>query len=284
MGKKSSVGAKERRAANRLEEQNQERYRELLTEDRLAKIRSASAVRAAIPGIGASMAVKAVDVLCLQASEAYLSENYQAIHEELRGELEAQLCEGCFAFGQWQGQHPSVTLLQVIRGDNEEHASRRALLQGQVEAISMGEPMGAGELDPAGPTSMVVLQAAAARDKPRVKTQVRPSERGAGPPGPMAQGVRPKAQGPELQQAHKSTPGLDLGDRARLSKPRSLGIVDEIMWGAAQQLAVQEIATLYSIPTDPELYYSNMCAVGQQALAGMTRIKTQSIHDARSAP
>ena len=124
MGKKSSAVAKERRAAKRLEEQQQERHRELLageyTEDRLARIRSA--VREAIPGIGASMVVKAVDVLCLQASEAYLSDNYQAIHDELRGELEAQLCES--GFGQWQGQHPYATLLQVIRGDNEEHPYR----------------------------------------------------------------------------------------------------------------------------------------------------------------
>jgi len=283
MGKKSSAVAKERRAAKRREEQQQERHRELLageyTEDRLARIRSA--VREAIPGIGASMVVKAVDVLCLQASKACLSSNYQAIHGELRGELEAQLCES--GVGQWQGQHPYVTLLQVIRGDNEEHESR-ALLQGQVEDTSMGKPMGAGELDPAGPAPMIVLQAAAAaKDKQRVRTQVGPSKQGAGAPGPMAQGVRPKAQGPKLQQAHKGTLGLDLGGRARLSKPRSLGIVDEIMWGAAQQLAVQEMATLYSIPTDPELYYSNMCAVGQQALAGMIHIKTQAIYDARSA-
>jgi len=94
MGKKSSAVAKERRAAKRREEQQQERHRELLageyTEDRLARIRSA--VREAIPGIGASMVVKAVDVLCLQASKACLSSNYQAIHGELRGELETQLC------------------------------------------------------------------------------------------------------------------------------------------------------------------------------------------------
>ena len=112
MGKKSSAVAKERRAAQRLEQQ-QDRNGELLAreypEDRLAHIRSA--VQAAIPGIGASMARKAVDVLCLlqclQATEAHQSVDYQAIHDELRGELEAQLCGS--GFGQWQGQHPFVT-------------------------------------------------------------------------------------------------------------------------------------------------------------------------------
>jgi len=253
------------------------------TEDRLARIRSA--VREAIPGIGASMVVKAVDVLCLQASKTCLSSsNYRATHAELRGELEAQLCES--GFGQWQGQHPYATLLQVIIGDNEEHKSRE-LLQGQVEDTSMGEPKGAGSWLPAGPAPMVVLQAAAAAgDKRRVKTQVGPSrQRGPRALGQnlMAQGVGPNAQGPKVQQAHKGTLGLDLGGRARLSKPRSLGIVDDIMWGEAQQLAIQEIAVLFSVPTDIQLYYNNMCTVGQQALAGMIHIKTQAIYDARSA-
>ena len=90
-------------------------------------------------------------------------------------------------------------------------------------------------------------------------------------------------RGPSIQQEHRGTLGLDLGGRARLSKPRGLGIVDEIMWGEAQQLAIQEIAVLFSVPTDIQLYYSNMCKVGQQALAAQIHIKTQAIYDARCA-
>ena len=55
------------------------------------------------------------------------------------------------------------------------------------------------------------------------------------------------------------------------------------MWGAAQQHALQEVAAEYGIPTEIELYYSNMCRVGQQAIADVIHIKTQAIYDSRSA-
>ena len=55
------------------------------------------------------------------------------------------------------------------------------------------------------------------------------------------------------------------------------------MWGGAQQHALQEVAAEYEIPTEIELYYSNMCRVGQQALAEVINVKTQSIYDARCA-
>ena len=55
------------------------------------------------------------------------------------------------------------------------------------------------------------------------------------------------------------------------------------MWGAAQRHALQELVAMYGIPTDPELYYSRMCRVGQQSFADVVHIKTQAIYDARSA-
>ena len=55
------------------------------------------------------------------------------------------------------------------------------------------------------------------------------------------------------------------------------------MWGGAQQHALQEVAAEYGVPTEIELYYSNMCRVGQQALADQMCTKTQAIYDARSA-
>ena len=55
------------------------------------------------------------------------------------------------------------------------------------------------------------------------------------------------------------------------------------MWGGAQQHALQEVAAEYAIPIEIELYYSNMCRVGQQALADQIHTKTQAIYDARSA-
>ena len=46
---------------------------------------------------------------------------------------------------------------------------------------------------------------------------------------------------------------------------------------------MQEVTAEYSVPTEIELYYSNMCRVGQQALADKIHSKTQAIYDARSA-
>lgn len=95
--------------------------------------------------------------------------------------------------------------------------------------------------------------------------------------------VGPKGQGP-MAQGHTGTLGIDLGGRLRLSKPRSIKTIDEIMWASAQQLSIDEIAVEYDIPNkDTELYYSNMCRVGQQALADAIHCKTQAIYDARCA-
>ena len=91
-------------------------------------------------------------------------------------------------------------------------------------------------------------------------------------------GQRPMAQG------HTGTLGIDLGGRLRLSKPRSIKTINEIMWASAQQLSIGEIAVKYGIPgNDTELYYSNMCRVGQQALVDAVHFKTQAIYDARCA-
>ena len=92
----------------------------------------------------------------------------------------------------------------------------------------------------------------------------------------------PAAQGPSVQRQH-GTLGFDLGGRTRLSKPRGLKIVDEVMWAAAMQLAIKEMAAQYGIEGDVEQYYSTICRVGQQAVADVTHNKTQSIYDARCA-
>ena len=182
------------------------------------------------------MARKAVDVLCLlqclQATEAHQSVDYQAIHDELRGELEAQLCGR--GFGQWQGQHPFVTLMQVIHGDGEEHASR-APLQGGVEDTSGVKGTGATGTG-GGAESTGAMGTAAAGDRQQAQKQVGPSvsKQGRRVLGLQAQGKGPKAQGPGAHQEHKGTLGLDLGGRQRLSKPRSLGIVNGLMRGGAQ--------------------------------------------------
>ena len=88
----------------------------------------------------------------------------------------------------------------------------------------------------------------------------------------------------EMVQGANGTLGIDLGGRIRLSKPRSLQQIDEIMWASAQQLSIVEVAVKYGIPgSNTELYYSNMCRVGQQALADAIHCKTQAIYDARCA-
>ena len=98
MGKRSSAAAKEKRAAERLGEQQKEKIREYLatvyTEGRLAEIRSA--VRAEFPEIGPSMTVRVVDVLCLQAPATSTPADTMAILKELESELEAHLCESGF--------------------------------------------------------------------------------------------------------------------------------------------------------------------------------------------
>ena len=77
MGKQSSAAAKERGTAQRLAERQ---IKELLarraagyTETRLAGIRAN--IKAAIPQLGASMAVKAVDVFCLKTLLAFADEH-----------------------------------------------------------------------------------------------------------------------------------------------------------------------------------------------------------------
>ena len=191
----------------------------------------------------------------------------------------SHLCES--GFDEWRGQRPLSIVKQVIKGIDEEHERRASIVE--LEDTSMGqEPKGARELGPAGP-AREVLHAAATGEKQRAKTQVGPSKPGSRTLGLKAQGKKSTTQGTSIQQEHRGTLGLDLGGRARLSKPRSLGTVDEIMWGEAQQLAIQEIAVLFSVPTDIQLYYSNTCKVGQQALAAQIHIKTQSIYDARCA-
>ena len=97
MGKKSSAAAKERRAANlkRQEDRQQQMKRGMLagvyTEQCLAGMRTA--IRAEFPEIGAPMAVKAVDVICLQATAAPHPAAKHGILMKLQSDLKAHLSE-----------------------------------------------------------------------------------------------------------------------------------------------------------------------------------------------
>ena len=260
MGKKSSAAAQEKRTAQRLAERQ---MKELLarraagyTEARLAGIRAN--IKAAIPQLGASMAVKAVDVFCLKTLPAFADEHDASnrllieLAEELEVHLEDIEVEGT-------RYHPMEVITALVT--HEEHAHNSEMIAAAEAGLEGQRAQGKGPLVQQ-PASIIVLQAAAAAtgNKQRVKTQVGPSgSKGskAGPraPGLKAQGKGPMVQGSSVQQQHKGTLGIDLGGRARLSKPRSLKIVDELMWGGAQQHALQEITAVYSVPTDIELYY-----------------------------
>lgn len=104
--------------------------------------------------------------------------------------------------------------------------------------------------------------------------------------GSTAQGSMVREAGPKIPgsviQGHRAL-GIDLGGRTRLSKPRSIKVVDEIVWASAQQTAIKEISMQYKVTGDIEVYYTTMCAVGQQALADIIHTHIQSIYDARCA-
>ena len=121
MGKKSSAVAKERRAAKRLEEQQQERKRGMLagvyTEQCLAGMRTA--IRAEFPEIGASMAVKAVDVICLQATAAPHPADKHGILMELQSELRAHMSEQ--GYEEQQGVDPVLAMCEIIAECAEYH-------------------------------------------------------------------------------------------------------------------------------------------------------------------
>ena len=175
----------------------------------------------------------------------------------------------------WDGQVPELISNHIALA-----AAATAKIKDSRGAKDTGATGTGGEANSTG-----AMGTAAAGDRQQAQQQVGPSEtkQGRRVLGLKGQGKGPKAQGPGAQQQHKGTLGLDLGGRQRLPKPRSLGIVDEIMWGGAQQHALQETAEMYGVPTDIEPYYSNMCRVGQQAIADIIHIKTQAIYDARSA-
>ena len=104
--------------------------------------------------------------------------------------------------------------------------------------------------------------------------------------GSTAQGSMVREAGPTIPgsviQGQRAL-GIDLGGRTRLSKPRSIKVVDEIVWASAQQTAIKEISVKYKVTGDIEEYYTTMCAVGQQALADIIHTHIQSIYDARCA-
>ena len=289
MGRKSSAAAKDRRTAQRLiERQNRDILAERAagyTEIRLAGIRAE--IKEAIPKIGASVAWNAVDVLCLQTSPKFTDDESDRLLDVIKEEVEADLWEEGIEEEWLVTGHP-ISIIDIIINDEQYYHEREMLAAAayytKVEDTSGVEGTGATGTG-GGANSTGAMGTAEAGDRRQSKTQVGPSasKQGRRGLGLQAQRKGPKAQGPRAQQQHKGTLGIDLGGRQRLPKPRSLGIVDEIMWGGAQQHALQEVTAEYSVPTEIEPYYSNMCRVGQQALADKIHSKTQAIYDARSA-
>ena len=158
----------------------------------------------------------------------------------------------------WDGQVPELISNHIALAA----AAATAKIEDSRGAKDTGATGTGGEANSTG-----AMGTAAAGDRQQAQQQVGPSEskQGRRVLGLKGQGKGPKAQGPGAQQQHKGTLGLDLGGRQRLPKPRSLGIVDEIMWGGAQQHALQETAAMHGVPTDIELHYSNIYVQGRPA-------------------
>lgn len=273
MGRKNSAAAKARRTAEQNAER-EEQKREILLQIAYLKTRQqykASEleeirlkVRQAMPMLQESMAARAVSVLCLSIGEHFSDEHNNRVVDEFVPELKAHLEESGYAID-------SFTECPInIIGEAIQECIRR------YEATTQNSS-GAAEL---APSQQVVLLAATG------------SQAKGAAVGPIAQGqsaqaprthkeVGPSVQGPWAQR-HKGTLGLDLGGRHRLSKPRSLKHIDELMWAAAQQLAIKEAAAQCEIEGECEQYYNTMCKVGQICLAEVIHVKTQAIYDARS--
>jgi len=202
-----------------------------------------------------------VSVLCLGVGEYFSDEHNERVVSEFKLELEAHLEESGYAI--------EICPINIIGEAIQDGIER-------YEATTQNSS-GAAEL---APSQQVVLLAATG------------SQAKGAAVGPIAQGqsaqaprthkeVGPSVQGPWAQR-HKGTLGLDLGGRHGLSKPRSLKHIDELMWAAAQQLAIKEVATQCDIEGECEQYHNTMCKVGQICLAEVIHVKTQAIYDARS--
>jgi len=273
MGRKNSAAAKARRTAEQNAER-EEQKRKILQQVAYCKTRlqyKASEleeirlqVRQAMPMLQESMAARAVDVLCLGQGNYFPDEHNERVAGEFVPELEAHLEESGFAIDSFT-EHPVDMIGEAIQECIERY-----------EATTQNSSGAAG----LAPSQQVVLLAATG------------SQAKGAAVGPIAQGqsaqaprthkeVGPSVQGPWAQR-HKGTLGLDLGGRHGLSKPRSLKHIDELMWAAAQQLAIKEVATQCDIEGECEQYHNTMCKVGQICLAEVIHVKTQAIYDARS--
>ena len=270
MGRKSSSAAKERRAAQRAADREQQQHEAVVAEvDGTVLEGYEAAVGAAIPQLPASMVATAVDVLCRRVSAAYPDEN----NEKTLAKLEDDINESLGKEAVWDiytdyYKMPYTIVMEAMerarKANNNDTKEKARLAKQEAKAAAAPE---------------VVLLA----DRGQCMERVGPSAQGPKTQRPKVhQKVGPKDKEPAVQ-GHTGTLGFDLGGRIKLSKPRSLKVVDEIMWAAAQQLAIEEVAAQYGIEGDVELYYSNMCRVGQQAVAAVINIKTQSIYDARCA-
>ena len=197
MGKKSAAVAKERRTAQRLAERHNKellaRNAAAYTEARLAGIRAE--IKAAIPEIGASMAVKAVDVLCLTTSMDFEDDASDRLLDELREALEAHLLEQGFEEAWFSEYHPMQVIDEVIVEERTWYQHECGVLAAAEAELEGLRAQGKGPIVQQ-PTSILVLQAAAAAaavkgDKQRVKQQVGPGESKAGPlKGTGAKGTR----------------------------------------------------------------------------------------------
>ena len=274
MGKKSSSAAKERRAAQRAADREQQQRHEAFVAvfDSAVLADYRAAVEAAIPQMSKSMAAKAVDVVCHRVSAAFSDEYNEKTLSQLQDDINDSLGKEVVRdIYSTTYKMPYSIIWEAIDGVNDANAKANNEARAAKKAA---ESEGAGPPEPE-----VVLLATLEQNKeevgpnalgPKVQTST------------VHQQVGPPTQGP-LVQEQEGTPELELGGKTKLSKPRSLKIVDEAMWASAQQLSMDETAKQYGIPGGIELYYSNMCRVGQQALAEVINVKTQSIYDARCA-
>ena len=233
------------------------------------------AVGAAIPQLSASMVATAVDVVCRRVSPAFSDEYNEKMLSQLQDDINDWLGEEVVRdIHSTTYKLPYSIMWEAIDGVNDRNDKANYEAR---EVERDAEFKAAAAAAAAAPE--VVLLATLEQNKQEV---------GPNAMGPtvqrskVRQQVGPPTQGPVVH-GQQGTLEVELGGKARLSKPRSLKIVDEVMWASAQQLSLEETAMQYGIPGGIELYYSSMCRVGQQALAEVIHVKTQSIYDARCA-
>lgn len=79
-----------------------------------------------------------------------------------------------------------------------------------------------------------------------------------------------------------STLGVDLGGMSRMPKPRSSKGMNELVWADSMVDARSQVVVEYDVNGDLELYYHEMCKVGQKLMAQEVHRRCQAIYDYRA--